>query len=624
MSQEPEQIVEGIEEALTAVRREEQWPDRLQLPDAVEELSRWLNDERQWSSAHESNWVSLMNDVISAIRVFGPEAQQATKSSSLCDQLEECRAMLNTKETRSDPALRRRLSRLLTTIRERFQRVEVLVATWTDLAHRAANPGAAEQSARQLLALGAWLGHDPEGLRTGLGAYLHGSATRVREGPVPAAAERLAAAGDMLTTPPSRAHMVVWLRFIFARLLPGWIDIGEAVRIYRGEWLRSALEAPVPHSELPPEATVGDFSLKLFCKERDDLADERVRPVAYVRIDVGDELMSRAVGIARDTAEAIASLGVLYGAEPTLWRLDDSYVCYADGQPGGMSSSPPVVEGPTFKELIAVPQDRTAEGLQELADRLGAHLPVRDPDLHAAATLLGWLREARTSPAPLRLVLFDRVVEATCGWAGIQSMRRFVRDTLIPWWAYARIRQAITSAGFAVAWDAGRGSHIEGSPEQAAWLEIVSHPPLEIDTQSERRSVNLRGVLTETQWLLERLPKDSDAAWQVSELARRTATGKATAAWWDQLCKEAGRMEARRLRTRNALVHGGPLAPATVDGVAVFAEHLAGEALAASVEGQLLGENLIDYFLDRDRRLADIRARLRAETKPSEALFWQE
>jgi len=97
---EPEQIVEGIEEALTAARREEPWPERMQLPDAVEELSSWLEDERQWSSAHTSNWVSLMNDVISAIRVFGPEAQQATESSSLCDRLEECRAMFNSLESR--------------------------------------------------------------------------------------------------------------------------------------------------------------------------------------------------------------------------------------------------------------------------------------------------------------------------------------------------------------------------------------------------------------------------------------------------------------------------------------------------------------------------------------------
>ena len=47
-------------------------------------------------------------------------------------------------------------------------------------------------------------------------------------------------------------------------------------------------------------------------------------------------------------------------------------------------------------------------------------------------------------------------------------------------------------------------------------------------------------------------------------------------------------------------------------------------ALAACIEGQLLGNDLIDYFLDRDHRIADIRARLKQGARPSDALFWQE
>ncbi|HUE29016.1 MAG TPA: hypothetical protein VMP89_19735 [Solirubrobacteraceae bacterium] len=172
-------------------------------------------------------------------------------------------------------------------------------------------------------------------------------------------------------------------------------------------------------------------------------------------------------------------------------------------------------------------------------------------------------------------------------------------------------------------WGDGRTGVVAGFPEHAVWQEILKHPPLEIGL-GERRSFNLKGLLTETQWLIERLPADSDAARQTAKLADRTANGQATAAWWDKLCKEALRMEARRLRTRNALVHGGPLAPATVEAVAVFAEHLAGEALAACIEGRLLGSDLIDYFLDRNRRIADMRARLKQGAKPSEALFWQE
>jgi hypothetical protein len=50
----------------------------------------------------------------------------------------------------------------------------------------------------------------------------------------------------------------------------------------------------------------------------------------------------------------------------------------------------------------------------------------------------------------------------------------------------------------------------------------------------------------------------------------------------------------------------------------------AGEALAACIEGRLLGSDLIDYFLDCDHRIVDIRARLKQGAKPSDALFWQQ
>ena len=82
-------------------------------------------------------------------------------------------------------------------------------------------------------------------------------------------------------------------------------------------------------------------------------------------------------------------------------------------------------------------------------------------------------------------------------------------------------------------------------------------------------------------------------------------------------------MKKRRFRTRNALMHGGPLAIGTVDAVARFAENIASEALAASIEGRLLGASVTDYFLDRERRVADMRARLAAGRPPAEVLFSQ-
>ena len=68
-------------------------------------------------------------------------------------------------------------------------------------------------------------------------------------------------------------------------------------------------------------------------------------------------------------------------------------------------------------------------------------------------------------------------------------------------------------------------------------------------------------------------------------------------------------------------MHGGPQAPATVESVIAFAEHIAVDALRASLEGKLLGLDLIDHFLDRRKRVADMRSRLRRGDPPGEVLF---
>jgi hypothetical protein len=600
-------------DVLGAAAQGQDWPTRMQLPDAVDELSLWIEDERQWARAWPRNWKSLMEDVIASAAAFGPATQAAANVPDLLRELKGCRSLLSTEETRGDPALRRRVRGVVETTRERFQRNETLVAAWADVAARVENREAAEIAARQLLALGAWCGHGRKALSEALQAELRKA---------PTVEQAIAAAAGFLHRPARRAHMVVWLRYLLAPTKEPLLALGDSVRLYSEAWLNECLEHAPDHPDAPPEARDDEHEfLKMFCQKRSD-EDDPERPVTYVRIDLGDELVARAVTVARDTAEAIASLGIIYGSEPSIWRLDDGDLLYADGEATGSSVGPPVVEQPTFDQRMAVRRDRTIAGLADVADKFGPLLPVRDPGVHAAATLLGWLREARRAGGPLQLVLFDRVIESASGWAGINSMSRFIQDELIPWWAYNRIRNAIQVAGLEAIW-AGGGRYPAGSPERRAQSEILQHPPLEASIGGEGTSLNLQGVLTETAWLLERVPADSAAHRRLSDLARRTRTGESTADWWTDLTKQANRLEARRLRTRNALTHGGPLAAATIEGVARFGEHLAGEALAACVEGRLLKEDLIDYFLRRNRRIANIRADLQAGADSAHALFWE-
>jgi hypothetical protein len=85
--------------------------------------------------------------------------------------------------------------------------------------------------------------------------------------------------------------------------------------------------------------------------------------------------------------------------------------------------------------------------------------------------------------------------------------------------------------------------------------------------------------------------------------------------------EHARKLEARRIRTRNSLIHGGPLAPRTVAVVAPFAANLASEALGASLEGRLVERDLVEHFLDRQARLASMRGRLQAGQPAADVLF---
>jgi hypothetical protein len=626
MTGDTDQTIERVSAALQDAKGDVQWPDRLDLPVVVAELDLWAADERQWRRGSRQSWVSLLDDLLAALKPLGAHTGDAAAVPALHSEAKVCRRLLAEEESRFDPALRQRLAKLATTIRERFVTVDVRLALWTDLVERTGNHDGAVIVARQLLAFASWWGRERDGMVGVLHAALHGSVAYWGDDASPTGEERLAAAETILRTDPGSAHLVVWFRYLLAPLHENWLDVGPAVRVYRGDWLVGAIENGHSHPDLPEEARTdsGSTSLEIFLGERNRAHDtDTERPVAYVRVDLGDESPSRAVEVATDTAQAIASLGVLHGADANIWLLDDAWVMFADGEMAGSSTGPVVVEEPTFDQRIAVHHDRTGEGIAEVAERFGSLLPVRDRNVHAATTLLGWLRDARGSGGPVQIVLFDRVIESVAGWAGVNSMRRFVRDELIPWWAYKRIRESVYQAGFSAIHGSMLG-YPDGSPEREAHKEILERADLQVLGADGRSSINLRTVIQDAAWLRDRVPENSKAHRHLSRLASRLATGQTTLSWWDDLERQARIMEARRYRTRNALVHGGPLAQGTVQAIGAFAEHMAGEALASSIEGRLLQRDLVDHFLARGDRVTSVRARLKDGDPPADALFFED
>jgi len=179
-------------------------------------------------------------------------------------------------------------------------------------------------------------------------------------------------------------------------------------------------------------------------------------------------------------------------------------------------------------------------------------------------------------------------------------------------WALGRVRNNVANTAFAAA------------------IELQRHPQDGASVLSEFAdesagfggTVNLKRFLELIDQVTEEMGDVGDVSERLRRLADRVRSPGTAAAWLQELLERFDRLEGRRRRTRNALVHGGPLAQGTVDTIVEFSESLAVNALAASIEGRLAGRDIIDHFLERRSRVENSERRLRNGEPLSEALFW--
>lgn len=137
-------------------------------------------------------------------------------------------------------------------------------------------------------------------------------------------------------------------------------------------------------------------------------------------------------------------------------------------------------------------------------------------------------------------------------------------------------------------------------------------------------STNLKAILENLDKLGAITPPNPDLSLGLIRLRDRLASGAAARAWLDDLEDEFDHRNGRLRRTRNALMHGGPIVMPIVDHVSPFSLALATHAIGIAV-ALLLGErDLIDGFIDRQNNLRRCFARLREGVAPTEALFWSD
>lgn len=577
---------------------------------AARELQAWADDDGRWP-ARPRDWHSLLDDVIASWSRLGPELRTAVDIDAHLDALADIRAQTRIAEDPHRPLLQtsaRALERSLVA-------PDALTAAANDVvaaAQASRVPNALDNETRWRLALLATVGE------------LHGHdwaivADRIRRAfewtrgrPLDDTLQQIDRA---LSTRPGHGHSIVWLAIDHAYV--SRFSPHPVVQLFDGDWLLAVLrEWDGPRDGVPPELAADPARLPQACGryDDDDEIDERL-PVVFARIDLGVGPTAGARERAHDILELLLSRASVR-QRGTNWRIHGVCLHFVDGDLI-FESTGPVGDPDIYQRLRRsdVVQDPTGSTINDEAARLADHLHAISPELHAALQLNKWLSDARRTAPPARLVLAGRILEQAANWAG-QPVPAVIADYLAPAWCWRRIAADLSRAGWtAVLRLRGADGTTSSQHDRETFLE-VSRTLLDDRDAIGRRAHPWR-TLERLGWLVAQHPADSEVGALLRTQEERLVDGPTTARSIAQLRDELAIWNARGIRTRNAIVHGGPLLPAIADNVVGTQDALAHLALDWVIGSLAGGESVAAGFVRRRTRYVTAIERLAAGGLPT-------
>jgi hypothetical protein len=606
----------------------------LTLGGLLHELDAWLGDDRQWRSADPGGWRTLIGDVRRAVHFIQmlsspPHQEQLIAATVELDALGTSlgKGVSDKRDAPPDDVLRRRLIRVVTLVRNTVVDDQVLASAWNrTLEWMQAGNSSARDGAIALRDLADLRGQDPDDLFARIIGVLSDNAGEVeaaKQQPPPAdpkaaagvsAHDRLELVMKLLTREPHLAPGVVWLQYLQAQLWDPWVlHLGDSVALYQDHMLRSLLINQPDDDRLPSDLRgkpEGTFDVGWFGADPSRPPDPSDPERVFIRIELPQTPRLRLLAEAREIAEFLVAFGALRADNDRLWLLSDN-----DLVRGWRSSvTATVVNAAEARRLY--PTDTTALALSESATDLGAHLPVRTSELRTAGLLLVWLRQASASSNPAKVVLCDRVVEQVCGWAGIARMSTFVADYLKPAWINTQLRNRILGSLWQL-WNvkAVRESALANKIQEPIAVRPPHAPP------NYTAGMNLKVALEHLDQLLA-LAGTAKSAEGMTQIRDLSGDKQSMRQWLTDLGNEFESRNAVLRRTRNALVHGGPLSMPTVDYVSDFSMTLAYHALGPAIGLMLRDKDLVDGFLDHQIAFQRSMTRMRDGVPLRIALFW--
>ncbi|MDT7790277.1 MAG: hypothetical protein QOF58_8696, partial [Pseudonocardiales bacterium] len=417
-----------------------------------------------------------------------------------------------------------------------------------------------------------------------------------------------------LDAPPDSGHSIVWLAIDHA-----WVwgpSPNPAVTLINGDWLLDVLRNwNGPRDGVPRELAEEPELLLRVAPRFDEDADPKDQlPVTFARIDLGEGPTAGARDRARDTLDLLcARASAQQGG--TNWRISGVCLHFVDDK-SIFESSGPIGDPDIYTRLTRqdILQDPTGSSIHDESVRMRAHLPVRDGRLHAALQLSRWLTEARISSPPARLVLSGRILEQAANWAAV-SVPDLIDQLTLPW-AWDRILADLSRAGAAAVLRMPGADGTSSTPGDRQTFIDVNRELLGERLVRGRPRARPWRVLPRLSWLVEQHPADSEIGDYLRELHGRLADGPAAAAWIDELMAELTTRNARAVRTRNVIVHGGPLVAAVAATVVSAQDDLGSQALEWVIEGLAAERELPGVFAERRARYSGALQALRTGGDP--------
>lgn len=413
--------------------------------EALTDLEAWLADPRTYDNRQAPSWESAIRDARTAIEDRGAAVTSATPS--LATLLAELSGGLA-----KDDARRRLCLQLSHQARAELGTAESAALAFKDLTSATEDPNTSAQT------LGARLRTLSSSLQAGgrslsaearlLAGVADGSMWEALEAKSLLDGSRFDPSQDLLNqesdmTWPERTdlcdrllreprpaqHWVVWIAYGNARLGIPWKEEIGALTFYSGSALLGVMT-------MKDEAREGTVDLPDEFASDPHLTDPRYREDVWpsaqpewvaVRIDLGVGVIFDPVGVARQQADAVVGLAGFYGAGAEWQPLTGSKV-FVDGDhrstPGSFYGAP---DDPPLR-------DYTGEVIHDLAETLGPHLPVEDPNLtfmlNAARTI-----HANQSETDVTSIVHNvRIIEAISGRRN-QPWQRHLKECFAIRWA---------------------------------------------------------------------------------------------------------------------------------------------------------------------------------------------